>query len=157
LVAAAEANVEPTIGEYVGGGDFFGDNKGMMQGEDDDSRADAYPFRDAGEVGCVLKWTREVTVRREMMLRAPDAIEPEFVGGLGNSDAALEDFLAAFCAWRLEQKKSAKIHRCSPGLVSAFREGSLGYGCDPEMRRCTSKTLLGLQDPTIHEVISCDY
>jgi len=110
LIAAPQPDVETASAEDIRGSNFLGDDQRMMQRQHHDRGPDADALCLRGKMGREHQRPREIPVGREVMLRAPDAIEAEAVGGLGNFGPAREHFGVTLAIRRLQQQEGSKIH-----------------------------------------------
>ena len=99
LIATAQADIKPAAAQEVGGGDLLEDDQGMVQRQHDDGGADTDPFGVGREVHREHQRTRQVAVRREVMLGAPDAVEAQPVGGLSHLGRSREHLDRVLRAW----------------------------------------------------------
>ena len=85
----------------------------MVQRQHDDGGADADPFGLGREVHREHQRTRQVAIRREVMLGAPDAVKPQPVSGLSHLRCSSKHLGMTLPAGRLKQQERSAIHKAS--------------------------------------------
>ena len=110
----------------------------MVQRQHDNGGADADPFGLGREVHREHQRTRQVAIRREVMLGAPNAVEAQPVRSLGHLRRSRKHVGRVLGARRLEQEEGSAIHKVCFRfglLVSRPRRGRLSRRVERSVER----------------------
>nr|BFE87592.1 hypothetical protein GCM10020093_101930 [Planobispora longispora] len=148
LVAAPDAQLQPSAGEQVHHGRLLGDVDRVVQRQDHDPGAEAEPFGPGGQVGQHGEQVGHDPVVAEVVLGQSHPGEPQLLGEFRQLQVVVVDVLEALAVEPVEEVEGRELHRRPLAVVSVCPVPRSGYGEPYETKRSLgSVSVVGADGP----------